>query len=181
MIFTSAGHNPGGLKTDSGAVGNGKRECDLTIEIRNLVFIELTKRKLKTICDRDDETLAAYLKRIETGSGSVVLEFHFDAADSITATGSTALIGNDADANDKAFAKELVDTCSSVLGVKNRGVLSESMSHRGKLGLMRESGIVALLEVCFISNKEDLVKYNEKKQELAVKIADILERYEKLL
>lgn len=180
-VFISAGHNPKGIKVDPGAVGNGYHEADLTVEFRNLVVSELAKRKIIAITDKDDERLGDYLTRIKTGSGSVVLEFHFDAAASSSATGTTSLFGSDADRLDKAFAKELVDSTAAILGIKNRGAKSESESHRGSLGLMREQGIVSLLEICFISNKEDLQKYQANKRTLAFKIAEIVERYETLI
>lgn len=179
--FISAGHNPKGIKPDPGAVANGLREADLTVEFRNLVITELLKRNVKVISDKDDERLGDYLKRMQTGSGSVVLEFHFDAAALSTATGTTSLYGSDADRLDIAFAKELVETTSFVLGIKNRGALSEKDSHRGSLGLMRKQGIVALLEIGFISNPSDIKAYNTYKKVLAVKIADIIERYEKFI
>lgn len=180
-VFISAGHNPKGIKVDPGAVGNGYHEADLTVEFRNLVVSELAKRKIIAITDKDDERLGDYLTRIKTGNGSVVLEFHFDAAVSTTATGTTSIYGADADRLDKAFAKEIVDATSTILGIKNRGAKSEADSHRGRLGLMREQGIVSLLELCFISNKEDLQKYQANKRTLAFKIAEIVERYETLI
>jgi len=180
-VFISAGHNPKGIKVDPGAVGNGYHEADLTVEFRNLVVSELAKRKIIAITDKDDERLGDYLTRIKTGNGSVVLEFHFDAAATPTATGTTSLFGSDADRLDKAFAKELVDVTANTLGIKNRGSLSEADSHRGRLGLMREQGIVSLLEICFISNISDLNKYNANKNALAVKIAEIVERYENMI
>jgi N-acetylmuramoyl-L-alanine amidase len=179
--FISAGHNPKGIKVDPGAVANGLHEADLTVEFRNLVVSELLKRKVTVITDKDDERLGEYLKRIQTGSGSVVLEFHFDAAASPTATGTTSLYGSDADRLDIAFAKELVEATSLVLGIKNRGALSEKDSHRGSLGLMREQGIVSLLEICFVSNIDDVKKYQANKNRLAVKVAEIVERYEKMI
>jgi len=181
MIFLSAGHNPKGIKKDPGAVGNGYHEADLAVDFRNLVSAFLHGKKIPFITDKDDERLGEYLKRIQTGSGSVVLEFHFDAATSSSATGTTVLIGNDADRLDKAFAKELVEACATTLSIKNRGVKTEADSHRGSLGLMRESGTVALLELCFISNPDDLEKYRQNKMTLAFKIAEILERYENLV
>ena len=154
--FLSAGHNPGGVRPDPGAINKeGIRECDLTIEFRDLVVAELKTKDLKLITDNDDERLGEYLKRIQTGSGSVVLEFHFDAFNG-KASGTTALIGNDADRMDKAFAKEIVDRTSIILKIPNRGVKTEAVSHHGKLGLMREQGTVALLELCFIDNPADL-------------------------
>ena len=181
MIFVSAGHNPGGVKPDPGAIGNGKREADLTLEFRNLVTAELHKQGAKFITDNDNERLGEYLSRIKTGTGSVVLEFHFDAAVSEKATGATVLIGGDADKNDKDFAKELAEATAAILGIKNRGVISETESHRGRLGLMKEEGILALLEICFISNPSDLSAYEKYKTFLAAKIAAILIKYEALI
>jgi N-acetylmuramoyl-L-alanine amidase len=181
MIFISAGHNPKGIKKDSGAVGNSYTEADLAVEFRNLVIEQLKIKKSPYVSDNDDERLSQYLERIKTGKASVVLEFHFDASDNKTATGSTSLIGVDADRLDKAFAKELVDTTAFRLGIKNRGVKSEAESHRGKLGLMRENGIVCLLELCFISNISDLTTYHENKQQLAKDVSDLIIRYENLI
>jgi len=181
MIFISAGHNPKGIKKDPGAIGNGFHEADLAVDFRNRVVAFLSTMEIDVLTDKDDERLGSYLERIKTGNGSVVLEFHFDAASSPSATGTTVLIGNDSDRLDKAFAKELVEANSSILGIKNRGVKTEADSHRGSLGLMREQGTVALLEICFISNADDLQKYQKNKMTLASKIAEIVERYEKLI
>jgi N-acetylmuramoyl-L-alanine amidase len=181
MVFISAGHNPKGIKVDPGAVGNGFREADLAIEFRDLVIKECLRLGLKVIQDKDDERLGTYLERIKTGSGSVVIEFHFDAAASTSATGTTALIEAEADRLDKAFAKELVELTSKTFGIKNRGVITEKESHRGSLGLMREEGIICLLELCFISNKQDVQLYKANKEKLAFSIARVLKKYEDLI
>lgn len=182
MVCISAGHHSKhSVKPDPGAVGNGYKEGDLTIELRDLVCAELDRLGVAYVKDSDQETLGQYLKRINTGSGSVVIEFHFDASSSDTATGATALIEAEADRLDRAFATELVETTAKCLGIKNRGVISESESHRGRLGLMREDGIICLLEVCFISNKKDVEAYQCTKQALAMLIAPIIKKYEAIL
>lgn len=181
MIFISAGHNPNGIKPDPGAVANGYHEANLAIDFRNLVAECLKARGLKFITDKDDERLGSYLKRIETGTGSVVVEYHFDAAASPLATGTTVLIGSDADRLDKAFAIELANATAVCFGIKNRGVKSEAESHRGSLGLMREQGTVALVELGFISNVNDMKAYQFYKMKLAKIHAEIIERYEKLI
>ena len=181
MVFISAGHNPKGIKVDPGAVGNGYKEADLAVEFRDLVIKECLRIGLKVIQDKDDERLGDYLERIKTGNGSVVIEFHFDAAASSSATGTTALIEAEADRLDKAFAKELVELTSKTFGIKNRGVITEKESHRGSLGLMREEGIICLLELCFISNKQDVQLYKANKEKLAFSIARVLKKYEDLI
>lgn len=183
MLFLSAGH----YKKDPGAVANGAQENNLTIELRNLIVIELQKLG-KVIgkdfkIDNDDWDLKTYLANIQTGDGSVVFEVHFDAA-STSATGTTMIIPAREWTKEflieQQFGKEIVDVCATVLGIKNRGVIDETESHRGKLGLMREKGINGLLEVCFISNSNDLKAFNQYKQVLASKIAPILIKYDSL-
>jgi N-acetylmuramoyl-L-alanine amidase len=174
--FISAGHH----LRDSGALGSGTQENLETIKFRDLVVTICKAKGLKVITDNDNETLSQYLNRIQTGDGSVVLEFHFDASNG-KASGCTAIVGVDADKNDKAFGQELADGCSQILGIPNRGVVSEAESHRGRLGLMRESGIVCLLEICFIDNGNDMAKYNANKQTLASFVANIVEKYENLI
>jgi N-acetylmuramoyl-L-alanine amidase len=180
-IFISAGHNTEGPKKDPGAVANGYTEAALAVEFRDLLIQEVNALGYKVIKDENYERLGEYLARIQTGSGSVVLEIHFDAAASETATGTTTLYPGDSDRLDIAFSKEIVETTSKVLGIKNRGALSETQSHRGRLGLMRENGTVSLLEVCFITNKKDLNLYMAKKEALAKELAKIVVRYENLV
>lgn len=182
MIFISAGHNSKSktIKQDPGATANGLKEGDLTIEFRDLVKRELDLLGARYISDSEEENLSMYLKRIQTGNGSVVVEYHFDAA-APTATGCTALVEEEADRLDRAFAKELVDTTASILGIRNRGTISEADSHRGRLGLMREDGIICLLELGFITNPEDIQRYNLKKVELAKAHAAIIVKYEKII
>jgi len=179
--FISAGHNPKGIKVDPGAIGNGYREADLTVEFRDLVIKECEKLGLKVVKDRDDERLGDYLKRIQTGNGSVVVEYHFDAAATPTATGTTGLIEAEADRLDRAFAKELTDITATTIGIKNRGVITEAESHRGSLGLMREEGIIALIELAFISNAQDMKLYHANKNKLAIYHAQIIKKYEAMI
>lgn len=182
MLFISAGHHSKHpIRQDPGAISQkGVKEGDLTIEFRDLVSHELTLLGAKHVKDLDNEVLQQYVNRIQTGSSSVVVEFHFDAGPP-TATGSTSLTEVDADRLDKAFAKELVDTTSSILGIKNRGVKTEADTRHGRLALMKEDGLVCLLELAFISNEDDLAKYNSRKKELARAIAQILIKYENII
>ena len=54
-------------------------EAILTEDFKKLVVPICLGLGLKVVTDRDDEKLSDYLKRIQTGGSSVVLEFHFDA------------------------------------------------------------------------------------------------------
>lgn len=180
MIFISAGHNSKSktIKADPGAVGNGYKEGDLTIDFRDRVIKELNILGYKYIKDSDEENLAMYLGRIKPGSGSVVIEYHFDAAASNTATGTTGLVRANPTKNDNDFAKELTESTAKILGIRNRGIIDETKSHRGRLGLMRKEGILCLLELAFISNENDVDSYLNNRDALAKEHAKIIAKYE---
>jgi len=178
MIYISAGHhfNPAGA--DPGAVANGYREADLTRELRDLITEELDRLGVKYITDKDSETLQQYLSRIKPGSGSVLCDLHFNAAGP-SAQGVEVLVRNDADELSRSLAKKMCDMAVTTCGFKNRGVKTEADSHRGRLAVLNTaSGISVLPEICFISSKEDLKKYHERKKELAKHYARLLKEYD---
>lgn len=180
-IYISSGHNQG-LKPDPGAVSKcrgGVKESALTIIQRDLILPHLSGNKV--ITDKDQETLGQYLSRIKPGDGSVLLELHFNASNNSSATGVETLISDVASTNSKDFAKEINDATVKILGLKDRGVKTESQSHRGKLGFMRGEGIRSLVEICFISNCGDVDKWFENKELLAKEYARILIKYENLI
>ena len=183
MIFLSAGHNSKSksVKQDPGAINKfGVKEGDLTIEFRDLVAKELELLNLPFKTDLQEETLQMYLDRIKTGTGSVVIEYHFDAGPEV-AQGSTSLIEEDSDVNDMKFAREILDSTCQILGTRSRGVKPESWTRHGRLALMREEGIICLFEIGFITNEQDLAKYHAKKHQLAKDHALILRKYELLI
>lgn len=187
MIFSSAGHcNARGHKNeDSGAVGvNGRWEADESVKLRNRVNQIIRSSGYTVKQDSDSESLSEYLNRIQPGPASVVVEYHFDCADSPKATGCSALVADGANEMSKSFGKELAEAVHTVLGIRLRdgddgdGILFESDSHRGRLGLMREAGTVALLEICFISNPSDMALYDAHFEQLAEAIAQVIIKYE---
>lgn len=181
MVFASAGHNTQGIKKDPGAVANGYKEADLNVAFRDLFIKECKVLGMKVIQDLDTETLGQYLARIKTGNGSVVIEFHFDSAADATVSGTTGLIEAEADRLDRAYATETIAAVSEITGIPNRGVRSENESHRGSLGLMREEGIICLVELGFISNINDVRKHIEVRPLLAKKLALITKKYEDII
>jgi N-acetylmuramoyl-L-alanine amidase len=140
--------------------------------------MELRAKEASFILDKDTETLAEYLKRIKPGSGSVVCELHFNAAGP-AASGIEALTADNPTSASKMLAADMAASGAVTMGIPNRGVKTESESHRGKLGLMREpAGIIVLVEVCFITNINDLHSYFANKQQLAKAWADLLIKYD---
>lgn len=177
VVYPSAGHHD----NDPGAVSNGYKEADLTKEFRNLLLQEFDKVSHSYITDKDWESNSQYQGRIKPGSGSVLLDNHFNAGPA-TATGAEVYIAANATGHSLAFATRLAETTSRILGIKNRGVKRENASQHSRIGILHKgAGIAALLEICFITNKGDMEKYQEKKQELAKAIAAICIEFDNLI
>lgn len=177
MIFLSAGHH----NADPGAMGNGYKESELTKELRELIFAEIKRLGGNVILDKDFETLSQYIGRIKPGSGSVVCDLHFNASSNNSATGAECLYKNKANEDSISLSKEIAETISKSLGIKNRGAKSESQSARGRLAVLHtNAGISCLPEICFITNKTDMEAYQKKKKQVAACIAHILVAYDNL-
>ena len=177
VTYPSAGHH---LK-DAGATYNGRQENKETIAFRMALVSELANLGVKFISDKDSETNSQYQGRIKPGDGSVVLDIHFNAG-SETATGTECFVATTANKNSLAFADEICKTASEVMGIRNRGVKKENASQHSKIGILHtKAGIAALWEICFISNKDDMAKYDKSVQILAKAIAKICKKYDDLI
>jgi len=187
-VFISAGHSnrPG---RDRGASGNGFVEGELTVEYRNLLTAALRRRGITPITDADDTILSQTLNffRNMTTNTCIVVDIHWNAAGP-TATGTETLIPSDNTEFERNLAKSLSDDVSQILGIPLRGnhrglrgVKTEAESHHGRLGWMRLTGENILLEICFISNKGDMDKYQANKQRLAEAHAETILRFAAML
>jgi N-acetylmuramoyl-L-alanine amidase len=180
MKFISAGHcNLPGPNHDPGAPGvDGRWEANETVILRDAVIDEIKRMGFTDIVyDLNSETLRQYLKRINTGNGSTVVEFHFNAGPRI-ATGTESLIAAGASVYAKDMASEFAVSTAKILGIRNRGVKSEADTRHKRLALMRESGIVALVEVCFITHAADMAAYDRNFKVLVQSYAAIIIKYD---
>lgn len=177
VTFPSAGHH---LK-DAGATYNGRQENKETIKFRNVLNANLQKIGVKIITDNDAETNRQYQNRIKPGDGSVILDIHFNAGPA-TATGTECFIARKASAQSREMAAEICDFTAKLLGIPNRGVKLESQSQHAKIGILNQgAGIAVLWEICFISNKSDMEKYDKHLNDLAKGIAAICKKYDDLI
>jgi N-acetylmuramoyl-L-alanine amidase len=185
-IFLSAGHTniPGG---DRGASGNGFIEGELTIELRNSIYNELcilgARAELDSNSNALKETIQAFKNLVSPSC--ILVDIHWNAAGP-TATGTETFIPDNYTEFELELASKLSKCISDTLEIPLRGsvkgkpgVKTEAMSARKTLGFMRLTGQNALLEVCFISNKSDMEKYQTNKKTLAKNIAQIIFNYAK--
>lgn len=170
-ILIIAGH--GGSPYDSGAVGYGYREADLTRELAKLVVSNLKKYANVDLYDISKDAYRECLKgTFNVGSYDYVLELHFNAFNG-NAYGSECYVTTREEGisveqeimkrMDKYFT--LRDNDSIFDGVKRENFLViNTLKNRGISG--------SLLEVCFIDNYNDMLTYQKNKGNIALDIAE---------
>ena len=153
-ILLIAGHGDG----DSGAVGNGCKEAELTREV-----VALLKPELERICSVDiADTTRNWFEYLGSNSYNFkgydyVLEVHFNSGGG---TGTeiyvtTSEVGTGVEA-------AIVENISNAVGYRNRGVKRTNFR---VISRVKSQGVpAALLEVCFIDSASDVQIYQSKKE-----------------
>ena len=173
-ILLISGH--GGTKHyDPGAEGCGYREAVLTREQARLVQSELAKYEVEIALYDQSKDAYQELKnggKLPLSGVEYVLEFHFNACvndergDGRT-TGTEVLVRS----NEASVSVEQgIVNGIAAFGLKNRGV----KRNNGLLVMntVKRAGIShALVETCFIDDRDDMVIYSAKKKEIAATIA----------
>lgn len=170
-IFLIAGHNGAGTGA-SGYLDEGAE----TIVFRDLLDAELCKLGVipETDFDRENEKLSTIVNWLkgQVEADDLCIDIHFNAA-SESAHGTEVLVPETPTTFEKKTAEQICSLICNVLGTKSRGVKSEKQSARGKLAML--SGFKCqqiLIEICFCSNRNDVQKYESKKNELAKELAN---------
>ena len=174
MIFLFAGHGGG----DPGAIGvGGRKEFAETIKLRDAIVANIPFGQPLQI-DSDRDRLVEVLRKANTGEASVVLDLHFNASSNPAATGVEVIVGDDAQPNDLALGKDILDAVVARTQLRSRGIKREGETPHKRLGVMREKGAVCLLEVCFITNPGDMKAYDATRDAIAKDLADVLVKHD---
>lgn len=177
-VWISAGHT-NIVGDDRGANGNGYHEGELTVEFRDLVCGYLDEMGIAFTKDNNAHALSKTLNAFKnsTKSSDLVIDIHFNAA-TPRATGCEVFVPSTPTKLELELAENGVRTISEILDIPMRGnfqgfkgVKSERESRHQRLGWMGLRGNNVLFEICFISNSEDMSKYQKHKGELARRIA----------
>lgn len=160
-ILLIAGHGDG----DSGAIGNGYAEENLTREIAKLLFT-----KLQALCNVElADTKRDWFKFLGSNSYDFsmydyVLELHFNSGGG-TGTEVYVTSSENGITVEEAILRHI---CSSV-NYQNRGVKRKNFR---VISRVKNQGVSsALLEVCFIDNPADIETYQTEKNLIAESIA----------
>ncbi|WP_434777705.1 N-acetylmuramoyl-L-alanine amidase [Neisseria sp. Ec49-e6-T10] len=167
-IVITAGHS----NTDPGAMARGLKESELVADLRNIVASKLRAFGHTVITDGEGKNNLPLNQAIALiKQGQVAIELHFNAAESKTAKGVETI----ALPKNKALSQKLSNAVAKVLNTTVRGengFIDQSKSARGRLGYVNAGGLI--LEVCFISNPQEMAEYQAKKWLVASAIADVL-------
>lgn len=157
-----AGHGQG----DSGAVGCGYCEADLTRE-----FVSLVKEKLSVYATVEVADVSVNWRnnraKLPLNGVDYVLEVHFNACVN-DSKGNGITTGTEIYVTERekgtTVEENIVDSIAS-LGLKNRGVKRKNWS---VINHCKSRGVSsALLEVCFIDDADDMLIYTAKKHDMA--------------
>ncbi len=171
----TAGHS----NTDPGAVNGKVKEADLVVNFRNAVTHYLREAGLQVKTDgtgTKNDPLSAAVKLIQ--GSSVAVEFHMNAAASKQANGIETI----ALPKDKKLAQDLSKAVTDALGSRLRGDngwIDQSKSARGRLAYVNAGGLI--VELGFISNEDELARFNARYWLAAKAVANILIKYNNAL
>ena len=159
MIFQiNCGHCIKGF--DTGAIGNGFKEQNLTRKVGNLVMAKL-KYKGHTVinCTVDSaasvaEALNSICYKANMNKADIFVSIHFNASNGAGHGTEVFTFG----AKEIKQARNVLNNIVS-LGYTNRGIKDGS-----KLAVIKNTHAKSMLvEVCFIDNKEDMKLFNAEK------------------
>jgi N-acetylmuramoyl-L-alanine amidase len=172
FVAVTAGHS----NTDPGAVNGKAKEADLVVNFRNAVTHYLREAGLQVKTDgtgTKNDPLSSAIKLIK--GSSVAVEFHMNAAASKQANGVETI----ALPKDKKLAQDLSKAVADALGSRLRGDngwIDQSKSARGSLGYINAGGLI--VELGFISNEDELARFNARYWLAAKAVAKVLIEYE---
>ena len=173
FVTVTAGHS----NKDPGAVNGKFKEAELVSQFRNAVAYHLREAGIQYKTDgvgATNQNLNAAIKLIK--GSSVAVEFHMNAAASKQANGVETI----ALPKDKKLAQELSKAVADAFGGRlrgDKGWIDQSQSARGKLGFISNGGLI--VELGFISNEDELARFNARYWLAAKAVAKVLIEYEK--
>lgn len=174
-----AGHN---LTTDPGATSTHLikgfiKEADLTVEFRDLLCLELANLNIPFNKDNDSHTLTQVIANLtnSVSKNDLMIDIHFNAA-TPQATGTEVILKNNHNNFEFITASKFSAEMADTLKIRDRGVKTESQTPRRRIGILHVPCNTILLEICFITNTNDVNKYVKWRKVLASRLADIINR-----
>lgn len=172
-ILLIAGHGEG----DPGAVALGYQEATLTRELLKLIRNKLSKYAEVFVFDVNKNPYAYFRKtKYNFKKYDYVFEIHFNAAaydrsgDGRT-TGTEILVHYTEDIKNGCTVEESILKHIASIGFRNRGIKPRSGLQNMNICKGNQGVSYALLETCFIDDKDDMELYAKRKDAVAYAVA----------
>lgn len=170
-ILVSAGHSTVAPK-DSGATGNGFVEADETLKVHDAVAKILRDKKITVTTDGEDGESQPLKKAIALANkADIAVEFHFNSSGSNKASGIEVLCGS----GQKSLAQKLAAAVAQATKLNlrgDKGYKAEDSGQHKRLGFVGAGGLI--VEICFISNPEDMKVYLANFAKITTNLANVL-------
>ncbi|MFW6359808.1 MAG: N-acetylmuramoyl-L-alanine amidase, partial [Chroococcales cyanobacterium] len=175
-VFLSAGH--GGFESgrrDPGAIAGGTTEAQQMILLRDQIVGILRSRGIEVLAVPDDLSLKGTISWINARArqGDVALEIHADAFANPSVRGASIFYIANNEERKRHAEIILLELLRAVPQLRSRGAKPDTETGVGSLGFCRLVLIPSLLmEVGFLTNLEDRTILINKRQEIALGIAN---------
>lgn len=157
-IFVNAGHH----LLDKGAWHKNNPENKLAIELRDIV-VPLLQEHVEVISVPDSLNLKETIAWINARAikDDLAFSIHFNANSNKHKRGTEVYFHNE---REKQIGLIFADKVSSALNIWNRGTIEDIYSWVGSLGWLRKLICDSVLvEVCYLTNKDDMDAYTPQK------------------
>lgn len=166
-LLVSAGHS----FKDPGASGNGYTEADVVLDMRDMIVLCLRDFGIEVSTDGEEGENLPLREAVKMAKvHDLSIELHCNAFASASANGVETLSKPDK----FPLGDELCEAVSTAIGCSVRGAKDGASGQHSRLAFVEDAdGLI--LELFFLTNKEDLEGYLMNKDELAISIAEVLE------
>lgn len=174
VIVLTAGHNS--IK-DFGAVSKDKKwtEAKIVTDLRNRVKTILEADGYRVVTDGEGEENLILSKAVALiPMGDLAIELHLNAAESSQANGIEALAKAKYKTQCQKICKSISDDMNYKIRGSDGGWKSTDSGQHSRLAFCEANGII--LEVFFITNKEELDSYVENPDRVAKAIAAAIKK-----
>lgn len=168
-LYLTAGHNGPGTGA-SGFIDEGAE----TIALRDDIVKAIAGR-IQVVTDRNTDKLPIVLQWLTrlVSPKDLLVELHFNASANAQGNGTETIVPEKCTSVEQKIALKLNALIVDTIGTNNRGIKTESQTAHGTLGILRQPNCNnILIEVCFVSNKQDALLYRIGRDKLVQKLAN---------
>lgn len=168
--------------SDSGANANGLTEKNVTLAVALKLKSELEQRGIKVVLTRDSDKTVANEARVsvcDKSQSDLLVSLRLNSAQNTAVSGFELWVNNKKPANSVSAADAIGKSMSTIIGIRNRGVKYGTVTNADENYYVNSKSKCAslVIQLGFISNKEDASLLKNNDSEVASKIAQGIVTY----